>query len=213
MDNNFRQGFEKTAIFAELASVIGSIVMPSVNKRIMENTFEMSKKKAVGLSIEKESKGISGKLGLRVNKDLDFVEKLPDGFRKKLNRALMREGPGLALYAPAEGGRRLGKTIDRAANHAPFARQILSDLTSIDAATSKGAKDRITNAILKLKSPKVLAGAGVVAGGLGALLLRAMTSRDDDNGPLPHEPLAKKEEGLSYPPLYMHQAEEWPSTY
>ncbi len=162
---------EKQAFVGAIASILATLAMPSVNKRLVQNTFEMSKKKALGLSIEKETEGVFGWLAKRVNKDLDSVEKMPKGFRKGLNKLLMNEGPSAILYAPAKTGRELGTALNQAAKEAPFARKFLGDITSVDTSKARKAMEKLTKLLKKAKGPKVITGASAIGGGLGTYLL------------------------------------------
>lgn len=177
MNKYFKKGFEKEASVGAALSLLATLAMPSVNKRLVQNTFEMSKRKALGLSVENESKGIFGSLGTKINKDVDFVDDLPDGFRKKLNKLFMKEGPTAILYAPAEKGKQLGKSLASAANEAPFIRGFLGDITSVDNKRAAAAMDKLTKLLKKVKDPKVLTALGVGGGALAAMMASSLIGK------------------------------------
>jgi len=185
MNDDFKRGFEKKAFIGTLASVISAMVLPSANKRIVQNTFEYSKNNALGVSTAKESKGILGWLAKRVTKDMNTVDKMPKGFRKSFNNLLMKEGPTAVLYSPAIAGKDLGKSLDGAAKEAPFLRKWLGDVTSVDKTKSKKAMEVLAEHLKKAKriGPKLAVGAA------GAGLATAVYSLSDTKRVMnPHHP-------------------------
>lgn len=176
---SFKKGFEKKATVASLLSMLGILAMPSVNKRIVQNTFELSKKRALGIPSVKEEKGLAGYIGKQVEKDIDFVEKLPKGFRKSLNEFLMKEGPSAVLYSPALAGRSLGRSLKGTADQVPFVRQFLSDVTSIDGKKATKAMAKVTKKLQQIKNPNVMTGLGF---GGGALIAATLLG-DSEAGP------------------------------
>ena len=130
--SSFKRGFEKTA---SMSTLVGSLALAPIQKRLGEHLFELSKRQAMGLDPSKStinflSKGISK----QVNKDLDFVENLPDGFRKRFNNYMMLETPLMAGYYPAKTGRDARKEMANLVNKMPGNKEryksILADLTS-----------------------------------------------------------------------------------
>ncbi len=185
LNSDFDKAFKKEAFIGTLASILATVAMPSVNKRVVQNTFEMSKKKSMGLPTDKETKGLFGRLAKRVYKDLDSVEKMPKGFRKSFNKFFMNEGPTAILYAPADKGRELGKSLSSAAKEAPFLRQFLADITSVDTKKATKAMGKATDIMKKVKHPKNMTRAGLIGGGLMAFLADSLISKKEGpEGPL-----------------------------
>lgn len=182
----FRKGFVKTALWESLA--IGA-ALPSLNKRLVQNTFELSKRKAMGLPIKEESSGIFGWIADQVNKDIKYVENLPEGLRKGFNKFLMNEGPASILYVPAIKGRQLGIALEGAAKEVPSMRALLADITSVNTSTATEAMGRVTEGIKAGKNT------GILAGGLGlgatvavAAALIAKKRGEDSSPPIPSNP-------------------------
>lgn len=181
MDNSFREGFCKTADAGLLGSLALGFAAPSINKRLVQNTFERSKLEAMRLPIDKQDKGLFGALGKKTSNDLNFVDKLPEGFRKKFNKFFMNEGPAAILYAPAKKGKQLGKALEGAAKEVPFLRQFLADITSVDTRKAEASMGSLTSKIKKIKKSKNFVIGGLGAALIGTLLYNSKKGNNDEN--------------------------------
>jgi hypothetical protein len=164
--SHFKKGFEKNA---GLSALLGTLAFSPIQKRLGEHVFELSKRKAMGLDVVKNSiNPVSKAMSKAVDKDLDFVEKLPSGFRKKFNNYMMFETPLMATYYPAQNGRNAGKNLAAMVKKFPGNKEkyksILADLTSpMDSDVLRGRKD-LQELKKKIVLPVALGSLGVLGG-------------------------------------------------
>lgn len=175
----FKQGFEKGASVLGLAGTAFSIgALPSINKRLVGNTFEYAKNTAAGLPVDNHPGNFLAK---KVLKDIEFVEGLKPGIRKSMNQFLMKEGPGLVLYAPAAGGLRLGKMLNDATTGIPLKhKQTISNLVSSNPAKAEAGILEVKKMLDTTKRLGIGAGAavaGLTAGYLGYQYLKRRGQR------------------------------------
>jgi hypothetical protein len=162
--NSFQKGFEKTA---GIGTLLGALALTPVQKRLGEHVFELSKRNAMGIdpaksAINSFSKGISN----RINKDLDFVENLPNGLRKKFNNYMMYETPLVANFYPAHNGRLAGKNLATIAEKIPGNKEkyksVLADLTSPIESDNMQGHQNLQELKKKILMPLALISTGVI---------------------------------------------------
>ena len=213
--NDFKKGFRKTASPLHL---VGIGVLPSIEKRIAEDSFEYSKRKAMGLDPEAPTgwfKNLKRSISKKVDRDLDWMETLDESkplqrLRKRVNRFLMSEGPGVVAYAPAEQGRNIGKMLKSTVSELPpemgsRAKEFATRLTSSNPEIVREAVEEMDQVMGKVRAAKEgvktvkrvggrLMGYGALAA-LGAAALRSMAREE-----APKQLIDKKEElePLSY---------------
>lgn len=177
MDRDFKKGFEKNA---GLLTLLGSIILPSVQKRVGAEAFEYSKRKELGV-VDKENKIFDS-----IHKQIDKAEKLPHGtMRKKVVDLAMNEGPGIAVYMPSQQGRNLGKVLDKFSKSIPFGlgdnqetREFLARLTSSNGEEAAAAAKELTQKVNKVKTTTKNVGLGAL-GSLGAYLAYKMMDKKE----------------------------------
>jgi hypothetical protein len=175
MNDSFKKGFEKNA---GLLTLLGGLIMPSVQKRVGADAFEYSKRKKMGLDV-KENKVFDV-----IHKQIEKAENIPDGTkRKKIVDFAMNEGPGIAVYMPSQQGKKLGETLNKFTKSVPFGladkdevREFLARLTSADAFEAERAAKELTKKVNKAKGVAKTVGMGAL-GSLGAYLAFQMANK------------------------------------